>query len=92
MGKLIDLTGQKFGRLTVIEMSSERTPSGRVKWNCKCSCGNVSVVSSLGLRQGSSKSCGCLRAYRPRMNIARRVYSDERSGDELYQDEILGKY
>lgn len=59
MPKKIDLTGQKFGRLTVIEevgRSNQRT----VKWRCKCECGNETIVCSNHLRSGTVKSCGCL--------------------------------
>jgi hypothetical protein len=51
----IDLTGQRFGRLTVIERAEGRyTP-----WRCRCSCGNETVVISINLRRGNTKSCGC---------------------------------
>lgn len=58
-----DLTGKKFGRLTVIEQAEYTyTPSDRalVRWNCYCSCGNF--VNHLGdsLRQGKAVSCGCV--------------------------------
>lgn len=61
MGKLKDLMGQKFGILTVIS----RVPNdkhGRAKWLCKCDCGNETVVQGNHLREGQTKSCGCLRA------------------------------
>jgi hypothetical protein len=60
--KLLDLTGQNFGRLTVIERV---TPVGvRPKWLCQCSCGEQIVVSRAGLRNGHSRSCGCLHRER----------------------------
>lgn len=42
MGKLIDLTGQRFGRLTVIERA-ENSPNGAAKWVCRCDCGIVKM-------------------------------------------------
>lgn len=61
MGKFIDLTGQKFGRLTVLHRG-EKTEHGRsVKWYCLCDCGNYCWVTSNELRTGNSKSCGCLK-------------------------------
>lgn len=60
MGKFIDLTGQKFGRLTVLSRA-ENSKCGRVMWNCICDCGNHAKVSSNRLKQGETKSCGCLR-------------------------------
>ena len=57
MGKFIDLTGQKFGRLTVLERDTTR--KGGVYWFCRCECGNVKCVRSNHLRSGYVKSCGC---------------------------------
>ena len=58
MPKKIDLAGQLFGRLTVIEEAG-RNKWGKVKWMCRCSCGNYVVVDSGSLRSGNTKSCGC---------------------------------
>ncbi len=56
--KLIDLTGMKFGRLTVLKRSSRQ---GRVIWwECVCECGVWKEVRGFNLRNGSTKSCGCL--------------------------------
>lgn len=60
MGKLIDLTGQKFGRLTVMGKYG-KNKSGSINWICKCSCGGEKIVSSSGLRHGGTQSCGCLQ-------------------------------
>lgn len=59
MGKFIDLTGQRFGRLTVIERACPENKR-RVYWVCRCDCGNYSVVAGDGLKSGGTKSCGCL--------------------------------
>jgi len=56
--KLINLVGMRFYRLTV-ESRSENTSSGHAAWNCKCDCGNTSVVEGSHLRRGNTKSCGC---------------------------------
>ena len=61
MAELIDLTGQRFGRLVVIR-EGERTPQRRIKWLCQCDCGSQVVVDGVSLRRGVSQSCGCLRA------------------------------
>ena len=60
MGRKIDLTGKQFGKLTVIEEYSERTPQGSVQWLCKCECGNTTIVSGDNLRRNHTLSCGCL--------------------------------
>lgn len=54
-----DLTGQRFGRLTVT--SFNRISKGRYLWNCKCDCGNKCVVAAHRLTTELTKSCGCLR-------------------------------
>lgn len=56
-----DLTGQRFGRLTVIEKDSERDKEGHAKWLCRCDCGNVVSVTKGSLKIGHTRSCGCLR-------------------------------
>ncbi len=55
----IDLTDQRFGRLTVIKEAPKRKKTSM--WLCKCDCGNSAVVSVSDLRRGHTKSCGCLR-------------------------------
>ena len=58
-----DLTGQRFGRLTVLEIATP--PNGRkrttYKWLCKCDCGNTAIVSVNNLTKGGTQSCGCLQ-------------------------------
>ena len=56
----IDLTGQKFNRLTVIK-ESENKRGGRVTWICQCECGNIVEVTSKNLRDRTTQSCGCLK-------------------------------
>lgn len=67
MSKLIDLTGMRFGRLTVIERagtySSYSDPDKKYPtWRCRCDCGAETIVVGNNLRYGSSRSCGCLLA------------------------------
>jgi len=61
---LIDLTGQKFGELTVLERAGSTRYSGNARWLCRCKCGSVIKVGSGELRSGHSKSCGCSRPNR----------------------------
>lgn len=58
---VIDLTGKKFGRLTVIRQDG-RDDYGRIKWLCECECGRISTVIGNLLKNGTTKSCGCLRS------------------------------
>lgn len=55
----IDLTGQKFGRLTV-KKKQKSDENNNVIWECECDCGNLCTVSTSSLRNGSKRSCGCL--------------------------------
>lgn len=59
MGAFIDMTGQRFGRLTVLEQA-ESSRHGRTRWTCRCDCGSVKTIQSTDLRSGRSSSCGCL--------------------------------
>jgi hypothetical protein len=56
--KLIDLTGQRFGRLVVLERV-ENAKNKHPQWLCKCDCGNTKVVRGNSLRRGLIVSCGC---------------------------------
>ena len=58
MGKFIDLTGQKFGRLTVIKRG-KNTKYNKATFLCKCDCGNTKVVIGSSLTNGRTTSCGC---------------------------------
>jgi hypothetical protein len=58
LGKFIDLTGQRFGRLVVIKRTGN-DKNGRVMWLCRCDCGGERVVLGSYLKNGDVKSCGC---------------------------------
>jgi hypothetical protein len=63
MGKpLADIKGQVFGRLTVLERDS--FVNGKTRWLCRCECGQSTVAIGQLLRNGKTRSCGCLRADR----------------------------
>lgn len=57
--RMIDKTGKRFGRWTVLERA-ENNSQGSTRWLCKCDCGTVRTVYSGSLSNGCSKSCGCL--------------------------------
>lgn len=81
--QLIDLTGQKYGRLTVISRAEDYvSPTGLAtpRWKCRCDCGNAVVVHGNNLRHGKTLSCGCYRAER----------ISERSLDDL-SGKVFGK-
>lgn len=60
MGRFLDLEGQKIARFTVLGRRADEA-DGRRQWICECQCGNVVPVVGTDLRNGNSKSCGCLR-------------------------------
>lgn len=55
----MDLIGQKYGRLTVVEFCGIK--NRKATWKCVCDCGMVVIATGNNLRSGTTKSCGCLR-------------------------------
>lgn len=81
MSRLCDLTGRKFGRLTVVS----RVYGRRTTWRCRCRCGSKCLILSTNLIHGRTKSCGCLRQerakrfmhnYMPRRKPTRRGFAN----------------
>lgn len=60
-----DLTGQKFGMLTVVA-PTEKRESGSIVWECKCDCGNTTFAAAIKLTAKKKQSCGCLRGVAAR--------------------------
>ena len=58
MGKLNNILGRKFGRLVALKLVGTRKYCAM--WLCKCDCGNEKIVNGYNLRNGNTKSCGCL--------------------------------
>jgi hypothetical protein len=68
MGKFIDLSGQKFNHILVIErVPRERGSTGATKWKCVCDCGKNLVITGYELKIGHTKSCGCMKVERIRL-------------------------
>ncbi|MBR5460641.1 MAG: hypothetical protein IKV53_07195 [Clostridia bacterium] len=76
MPKMIDLTGQKFGRWTVIGPAPcpKTTKFKEPHWLCKCSCGESKIVRGSNLRNGRTQSCGCLKKQNKHGQIKTRLY------------------
>jgi hypothetical protein len=55
----IDLTGKRFGKITVVERSSSKSKTNKVLWICRCDCGNEITTLSTYLTSGDTNSCGC---------------------------------
>lgn len=90
MGRKLDLTGQKFGRLTVIRKNGKQGKC--IMWECKCECGNVKTIRSSHLRSGATQSCGCLSREKAR-NTMRRIgaKSPTRSAEKLLTGRKFGR-
>ena len=58
MWKARDLSGERFGKLTVISRA-ENTKDGKAQWLCLCECGGADVKSAANLLRGNTISCGC---------------------------------
>ena len=56
----IDETGNRYGRLTVLQPIEKLGPNNRLVWLCKCDCGTQKEIIGKNLRSGNTKSCGCL--------------------------------
>lgn len=80
--EVIDLTSQKFGRLTVLKFSHkiEKGNNRRYYWLCKCDCGNETIVNSASLKNGHTLSCGCLRVE----NLKKVIDKHNQTGSDLY--------
>jgi hypothetical protein len=70
MSKLKDITGLKFGHLTVLHKTDKRR-DGRIVWICRCDCGRQTTTTAHQLRSGGKRSCRCLK-IRLRHGHARR--------------------
>jgi hypothetical protein len=85
MGRAIDLTGQRFERLLVLEYAG-KSAFGVTLWRCVCDCGHHKTVLRSGLRNGDSKSCGCLRKEiaSARLTGNKHTLKHGHSGDATY--------
>jgi hypothetical protein len=68
---LIDLTGQRFGRWTVL--CRDESKRKYVHWLCRCDCGTEKSVWNQSLKNGDSQSCGCYKADRSRSNLFKDI-------------------
>lgn len=60
MGKMIDITNQRFGKLVVLE-NAGKLDGRHYFWKCQCDCGKIITIEGSRLRSGNTKSCGCGR-------------------------------
>ena len=74
MSKKLDLTGQRFGKLTVLRPAENLGDS--TAWVCQCDCGRETVVRTDKLRRGHTKTCGCQRSTTINLLRSRLTYVD----------------
>lgn len=77
-----DLTGQKFGRLTVIGLDESKN-TRKTYWICQCECGGIKSARSDSLLSGANKSCGCMKKEQDKINLGRTTHGQE--GTRLYR-------
>ncbi len=74
MSKLVDVTGQRFGRLQVLGRSKSRpTIRHKAAWVCQCDCGDIVIVAGQDMRDGRVKSCGCLKKQLRKNRVSKRA-------------------
>ena len=81
----IDLTGEKFGRLTVLKKAEpiiDKRGTRNSAWECLCDCGNIKIVRQSQLVQGKTKSCGCLQ--KEAASSAKRTHGLSRKCGRIY--------
>lgn len=73
MSKVRDLTGKRFGRLTVVKIAPEEMSmqyaQKKILWVCRCDCGKETAVMGQALVSGNTRSCGCLRSETNSKNL-----------------------
>ena len=82
MSAFKDLTGKKFGRLTVVSCAG-RNIRKQAMWTCRCSCGNEKVIAAFNLQQGT-KSCGCLQKESVRTFSRKHGYASKVARPAIY--------
>ena len=89
MGKFIDLTGQRFNNLVILSRATK--PGQPIKWKCQCDCGNIFEARGNDIKNGKTKSCGCLRKKQAR-NLNFKDITNQRFGRLVALKNIEGSY
>lgn len=87
MSKGYDLTGKVFGRLTVLEITSEKNKGRNKMWKCKCECGKITYSTSSRLISGEKRSCACRsKVVRQPMEDCASYNKDRKRGCEALNE------
>ena len=96
--RLVDLTNQHFGKLTVKKLDTERNKQDKqTYWICECDCGNITSIYAGSLQRGLTKSCGCLKQsygtfviekFLQELNLpyTKEYYVVDKNGNKFYFD------
>lgn len=84
--------GDKFGRLTVIKETDERTTYRNKIWLCECSCGNLCKIPTASLTSGNTKSCGCLVKDVSKIVGKNNIHFVNKFADKDNEYDLSGKY
>jgi hypothetical protein len=85
MNRFKDLTGKKFGRLTVMSVANKKYKDRGVIWNCLCDCGNKVKVRERHLIDGGTRSCGCLMIEHTKIIQVKATNVDRFKGTKIGQ-------
>ena len=94
MARIIDLSGQSFGRWTVLERGpslSDHRGKTHARWLCRCECGATSTVYGRYLRNGKSKSCGCLKLEQLKSKLTEHGHNNRASRSPTYHSWVAMK-
>lgn len=83
MSRAIDLTGRRFGRLTAMELLTDRTRNGARLWLCRCDCGSEKTATTSALNGGFIQSCGCMKSddeARKKLQKMKTMHGDAKHG------------
>lgn len=84
--RAIDISGQRFGRLVVLERAPRRgRKNRRAIWVCQCDCGKRCESGADALRSGHTSSCGCLSVDTAKATHTRHGHASERTRSREYQ-------
>ena len=80
-----DLRGQQFGRLFVVSDTGKRLKGGFIIWFCHCKCGKSAEVPTHSLKDGNTRSCGCLHSEVAKKTASKNFSTHRKSKERLYK-------
>ena len=84
MARVKDITGQRFGRLTVVGRA-ENSKDGSTRWLCVCDCGGTAIVRKGNLQKGYVRSCGCINKEKSSARMRELRVSHDKSRSRIYR-------